>query len=93
MPTETGCVRVSRSPPIDVPQHKLPLEERYLHVPACLLKKGNESIKYTNKLGRCSEHPLAITFEQTYVWSDYGVVSTKTFEEIGHNGINIVVSL
>ena len=80
-----GMVRISSEPPRDIPQCELPYSERYCDVPARDLSTLHRCTPSTSK--EPSEAPLTIPLEQPYSASGPGVVSTRTAEHVGYNGL------
>lgn len=93
LPDDVGMVRISTEPPGDTSQMQLPFEDRYIDVPAARLQREGEHGNFIRGIAvrRGSddddEVQLVVPLDLLYSTSGKGVVSTRTAEHVGYNGI------
>lgn len=90
LPDDAGMVRLSTEPPGPTAQSQLRYEERYTDVPAARIRSSNDGDNTSREwqhLDDAADVPLVVPQEIGYSPSGNGVVSTRTAEHVGFNGI------
>lgn len=80
-------VRVCGSPPTKKPESELALQDRFVDVLFCKGHLGAESIVYCNTRTREYGAPFSIRIDHGFSVGADGVVSKKTIDDIGYNGV------
>lgn len=83
LPDKEGMVRLSNEPPGGMRCEELPLDKKFIDVPAADLGRDVHDLVpiYT------SDALLIVPLDHRYTTSGNGVVSTRTAEHVGYNGL------
>lgn len=97
LPNEEGMVRISSSPPTSQNQNELRYEERYWDVPAARTREDHTPVVQPAGQSRCNGNsstsiesnpvPLVVALDKPFSASGQGLVSHRTAEHVGFNGI------
>lgn len=94
LPDDPGMVRISTEPPTDPPQCQRRYEDCYFDVPAARLTSSEREDVHISVRTESLETddadcaPLVVPLDMPYAPSGKGVVSTRTAEHVGYNGLS-----